>query len=76
MLRPLASPAARFINGDLMVIDGGQAQWGVVWPAGSQTGGLSPGYSQAYLAASSGFFCQGAFKYFQTLLLTNRSISR
>lgn len=30
----LASPAARFINGDLMVIDGGQAQWGVVWPAG------------------------------------------
>ena len=30
----LASPAARFINGDLMIIDGGQAQWGVVWPAG------------------------------------------
>ena len=30
----LASPAARFINGDLMVMDGGQAQWGVVWPAG------------------------------------------
>lgn len=30
----LASPAARFINGDLLVIDGGQAQWGVVWPAG------------------------------------------
>ena len=30
----LASPAARFINGDLMVIDGGQAQWGVVWPGG------------------------------------------
>ena len=30
----LASPAARFINGDLIVIDGGQAQWGVVWPAG------------------------------------------
>ncbi len=30
----LASPAARFINGDLSVIDGGQAQWGVVWPAG------------------------------------------
>lgn len=30
----LASPAARFINGDLIVIDGGQAQWGVVWPNG------------------------------------------
>ena len=30
----LASPAARFINGDLMIIDGGQAQWGVVWPGG------------------------------------------
>lgn len=30
----LASPAGRFINGDLMIIDGGQAQWGVVWPAG------------------------------------------
>lgn len=30
----LASPAARFVNGDLMVIDGGQAQWGVVWPGG------------------------------------------
>jgi citronellol/citronellal dehydrogenase len=30
----LASPASRFINGDLMVIDGGQAQWGVIWPDG------------------------------------------
>lgn len=30
----LASPAARFINGDLIIIDGGQAQWGVVWPGG------------------------------------------
>ena len=30
----LASPAARFINGDLSNIDGGQAQWGVVWPGG------------------------------------------
>jgi NAD(P)-dependent dehydrogenase (short-subunit alcohol dehydrogenase family) len=30
----LASPASNFINGDLMVIDGGQAQWGVIWPAG------------------------------------------
>ncbi len=30
----LASPAGRFINGDLMIIDGGQAQWGVIWPAG------------------------------------------
>ncbi len=30
----LASPAGRFINGDLMIIDGGQAQGGVVWPGG------------------------------------------
>ena len=30
----LASPAGRFINGELMIIDGGQAQWGVVWPGG------------------------------------------
>ncbi|HET8612947.1 MAG TPA: SDR family oxidoreductase [Sphingomonas sp.] len=30
----LASPAARFINGDLLIIDGGQAQWGVIWPGG------------------------------------------
>ena len=30
----LASPAARFVNGDLLIIDGGQAQWGVVWPGG------------------------------------------
>jgi len=30
----LASPAARFINGDLIIIDGGQAQWGVIWPDG------------------------------------------
>ena len=30
----LASPAARFINGDLLVIDCGQAQWGVIWPGG------------------------------------------
>lgn len=30
----LASPAARFVNGDLIIIDGGQAQWGVVWPGG------------------------------------------
>ncbi|WP_136162160.1 SDR family oxidoreductase [Sphingomonas flavalba] len=30
----LASPAASFINGDLLIVDGGQAQWGVIWPAG------------------------------------------
>jgi NAD(P)-dependent dehydrogenase (short-subunit alcohol dehydrogenase family) len=30
----LASPAARFINGELIIMDGGQAQWGVIWPAG------------------------------------------
>lgn len=34
MIAYLASPAARFINGDLIILDGGQAQWGVVWPAG------------------------------------------
>lgn len=34
MIAYLASPAARFVNGDLLVIDGGQAQWGVVWPGG------------------------------------------
>jgi NAD(P)-dependent dehydrogenase (short-subunit alcohol dehydrogenase family) len=33
-----ASPAARFINGELAIIDGGQAQWGVIWP------GVMPDY--------------------------------
>jgi len=33
-----ASPAADFVNGDLIIIDGGQAQWGVVWP------GIMPDY--------------------------------
>src|SRR3546814_2391206 len=28
----LASPAGRFINGDLIIIDGGQAQWGSYGP--------------------------------------------
>lgn len=30
----MASPAARFMNGELVIIDGGQAQWGVIWPGG------------------------------------------
>lgn len=30
----LCGPSGRFINGDLIIIDGGQAQHGVVWPAG------------------------------------------
>lgn len=30
----MSSPAARFMNGSLNIIDGGQAQWGVTWAAG------------------------------------------
>ena len=30
----LGSDAARFITGEVITIDGGMAQWGVVWPAG------------------------------------------
>ncbi len=30
----MAAPSARFITGECLVIDGGQSQWGVVWPAG------------------------------------------
>ena len=30
----LAAPSGKFITGELIVVDGGQAQWGVVWPAG------------------------------------------
>lgn len=30
----LNGPSGAFITGDLLVIDGGQAQWGVVWPGG------------------------------------------
>ena len=30
----MAAPSAKFITGELLVIDGGQSQWGVVWPAG------------------------------------------
>lgn len=31
----LAAPSGNFITGELLVLDGGQAQWGVVWPAGT-----------------------------------------
>ena len=30
----MAAETARFITGDLLVVDGGQAQAGIVWPAG------------------------------------------
>lgn len=30
----LAAPSAKFITGELLVVDGGQAQWGTIWPAG------------------------------------------
>lgn len=30
----MTAPSAKFITGELLVIDGGQSQWGVVWPAG------------------------------------------
>lgn len=30
----LNGPSGNFITGDLLVVDGGQAQWGVVWPGG------------------------------------------
>lgn len=30
----LTGGTGKFITGDLLVIDGGQAQWGVVWPGG------------------------------------------
>ncbi|HEY8351169.1 MAG TPA: SDR family oxidoreductase [Sphingomonadales bacterium] len=31
----LSGPSGDFITGELLVVDGGQAQWGVVWPAGT-----------------------------------------
>lgn len=34
MIAYLSSDAADFVNGDLIILDGGQAQWGVVWPGG------------------------------------------
>lgn len=30
----LAAPSGKFVTGELLTIDGGMAQWGVVWPAG------------------------------------------
>jgi len=30
----MAAPTAKFITGEMLVIDGGQSQWGVVWPGG------------------------------------------
>ena len=30
----LNAPSGDFVTGDLLVVDGGQAQWGVVWPGG------------------------------------------
>lgn len=33
----LAAPSGKFITGELLTIDGGMQQWGVVWPAGMPT---------------------------------------
>ncbi len=30
----LSAPSGKFITGEMIVLDGGQAQWGVIWPAG------------------------------------------
>ena len=30
----LAAPSGKFITGEVVTIDGGMQQWGVVWPAG------------------------------------------
>ena len=30
----LAAPSGRFITGEVITVDGGMAQWGVVWPGG------------------------------------------
>ena len=30
----LAAPTGKFVTGEVLTIDGGMAQWGVVWPAG------------------------------------------
>lgn len=30
----LAAPSGKFVTGEVVTVDGGMAQWGVVWPAG------------------------------------------
>ncbi len=40
----LMAPSGKFITGDMIVVDGGQAQNGAVWPAGRPDyfGGKAP----------------------------------